>query len=65
MKRSLNAMVLGLVLFVAQGLFWAEQSVVAPGAKVEKLAGEFEFTEGPTGDAGATSFSPTSPLTAS
>ena len=26
-------------------------SVVAPGAKVEKLAGDFQFTEGPTSDA--------------
>ena len=26
-------------------------SVVAPGAKLEKLAGDFKFTEGPTGDA--------------
>ncbi|GMU21829.1 MAG: gluconolactonase [Phycisphaerae bacterium] len=28
------------------------QGVTAPGAKVEKLSGEFEFTEGPTADAG-------------
>lgn len=28
----------------------AEASVVAPGAKLEKLAGGFEFTEGPTSD---------------
>ena len=27
------------------------ESVVAPGAQVEKLAGEFQFTEGPTADA--------------
>ncbi len=30
----------------------AADSVVAPGAKLEKLAGGFEFTEGPTCDAG-------------
>lgn len=29
----------------------ADQSVVAPGAQVEKLAGDFSFTEGPTADA--------------
>ena len=27
------------------------ESVVAPGARVEKLAGDFKFTEGPTCDA--------------
>src|SRR5262245_1153118 len=31
------------------GLAWAD-SVVAPGAKLQKLAGEFEFTEGPACD---------------
>jgi gluconolactonase len=30
----------------------AEPGVLAPGAKVEKLAGDFAFTEGPTCDAG-------------
>ena len=29
----------------------AAESVLAPGAKLEKLAGDFLFTEGPTGDA--------------
>ena len=29
----------------------AEDGVTAPGAKVERLAGDFEFTEGPTADA--------------
>jgi gluconolactonase len=28
----------------------AAESVLAPGAKVEKLAGDFQFTEGPTAD---------------
>ena len=28
----------------------AAQGVIAPGAKVEKLAGDFEFTEGPAAD---------------
>jgi gluconolactonase len=29
----------------------AESSLIAPGAKLEKLAGDFMFTEGPTADA--------------
>jgi hypothetical protein len=51
MKRSLNAMVLGLGLIMAQWLSCVEHGVVAPGAKVEQPAGDFEFTEGPTCDA--------------
>jgi len=37
-----------------KGVTWIAQekkSVVAPGAKVEKLAGDFKFTEGPIADA--------------
>ena len=34
----------------------AESTVVAPGAKVEKLAGDFQFTEGPTADAAGNVF---------
>ncbi len=51
MKRSSFALVLGMGLLWLLGLSCAEPSVVAPGAKVEKLAGDFEFTEGPTCDA--------------
>ena len=41
-----------LVALVGAGMCCAEKaSVVAPGAKVEKLAGGFKFTEGPTPDA--------------
>ena len=36
---------------IASLLHAAETGVVAPGAKVEKLAGDFQFTEGPTADA--------------
>jgi gluconolactonase len=32
------------------------QSVIAPGAKLEKLAGEFTFTEGPTADSAGNVF---------
>ena len=49
MKRSSFALVLGMGWLL--GVSCAEPSVVAPGAKVEKLAGDFEFTEGPTCDA--------------
>ena len=34
----------------------ARRSVVAPGASLEKLAGGFDFTEGPTGDASGNVF---------
>ncbi len=34
----------------------AADTVLAPGAKVEKLAGEFQFTEGPTADAAGNVF---------
>jgi gluconolactonase len=51
MKRTLTAMVLGLGLFMALSQSVAEAGVVAPGATVEKLAGDFQFTEGPTCDA--------------
>jgi hypothetical protein len=44
-------MVLGLGLIMAQWLSCVEHGVVAPGAKVEQPAGDFEFTEGPTCDA--------------
>jgi len=33
------------------GTAFGAESVVAPGAKLEKLAGDFKFTEGPTADA--------------
>ena len=41
------------------------ERVVAPEATVEKVAGGFAFTEGPTCDADGTCCSPTSPMTAS
>ncbi|MEI6194544.1 MAG: SMP-30/gluconolactonase/LRE family protein [Verrucomicrobiota bacterium] len=42
----------GLVCFIATAFrLIAADSVVAPGAKLQKLAGDFLFTEGPTCDA--------------
>jgi len=51
MKRTLTAMVLGLGLLMAHTQSAAGDGLVAPGATVEKLAGDFQFTEGPTCDA--------------
>ncbi len=49
--------VVSLVLAVLAGLASAAgKGVLAPGAKVEKLAGDFAFTEGPTCDAGGNLF---------
>jgi gluconolactonase len=42
---------LGAALGAAQSASTAAQRVVAPGATVQKLAGDFAFTEGPTCDA--------------
>jgi gluconolactonase len=39
-----------IALLVAPSPFASAESVVAPGAKLEKLAGDFLFTEGPTCD---------------
>jgi gluconolactonase len=56
MNRHGRAAVLGLGAIVALALSSAQRDVVAPGAKVEKLAGGFQFTEGPTCDAGGNLF---------
>jgi gluconolactonase len=46
------AVSLTIVLFAASTrLFAQEGSILAPGAKLEKLSGEFKFTEGPASDA--------------
>ena len=50
MYRSVKAIVLGLAA-IGPWPCGAQDGVIAPGAKLEKLAGDFEFTEGPTGDA--------------
>jgi gluconolactonase len=50
MTRSLSALVLVLAPF-ATWVFAEESNVLAPGAEVQRLAQEFEFTEGPTCDA--------------
>src|SRR5512147_2559307 len=49
-KPSLIALLV-INVFGAASVIAAENSVRAPGAKLEKLAGDFKFTEGPTCDA--------------
>lgn len=51
MKRQLCSLI--LILFVVAATAWSVEkiSVVAVGAKVEKLVGGFKFTEGPAVDA--------------
>jgi gluconolactonase len=51
MKKIFKAATLGLGLMTGTLLPGADRSVIAPGAKVEKLAGDFKFTEGPSCDA--------------
>ncbi len=51
MKTIISASLLVLAFVSGTRLLAAESGVIAPGAKVEKLAGDFKFTEGPTCDA--------------
>jgi len=51
MNRKWYALVVLLFVVTATGYGAERASVVAPGAKVEKLAGGFRFTEGPAADA--------------
>lgn len=51
MNRTIVAVIMGWsCVFIGTALA-AESGVIAPGATVQKLAGEFKFTEGPTCDA--------------
>lgn len=51
MNRHVWLAVLALVSSAQGHLLGAEGSLIAPGAKLEKLAGGFAFTEGPAADA--------------
>ena len=51
MNRKWIGLVLLAVMLVSIGPGAEKVSVIAPGAKVEKLAGGFKFTEGPASDA--------------
>jgi len=56
MNRRWYVGVLGLALMAVLRVSGAENRVIAPGAKLEKLAGDFKFTEGPTCDAAGNVF---------
>ena len=51
MKQVLLTTALGILPMLAISATAAERGILAPGAKLEKLAGEFKFTEGATCDA--------------
>ena len=51
MKRKWIGLTVLLFVVVTTGYSAEKSSVVAPGAKVKKLAGGFRFTEGPAADA--------------
>ena len=51
MNRKWLGLTVLLFVVVAVGYGAEKSSVVAPGAKLEKLAGDFQFTEGPAADA--------------
>src|SRR5512137_1621618 len=55
MKTRLRTIIAGCLVTSALATQAAE-SVLAPGAKLEKLAAEFRFTEGPTCDAAGNVF---------
>jgi len=50
MKRTALSIVLVWVCVPGSRLWAAENGVIAPGATLEKLSGEFKFTEGPAAD---------------
>ncbi len=51
MNRKRYVSIVLLLVFLSAGCSGEQLSVVADGAKVEKLAGGFKFTEGPAADA--------------
>lgn len=51
MRKLIFLLIPAFVPVCGQHLAVADESMIAPNAKVEKLAGEFEFTEGPAVDA--------------
>ena len=51
MKMPLLLPLAGIGLFIVLAPVASAESVIAPGAQLQKLAGDFQFTEGPTCDA--------------
>jgi gluconolactonase len=56
MKTHLASLARAALALAAALPLGAADTVLAPGARVEKLAGEFQFTEGPTADAAGNVF---------
>jgi len=56
MNRKLNTYAAFLLAVAATGFGSEPRSLVSPGAKVQKLAGDFKFTEGPAADAAGNVF---------
>ena len=50
MKKTILTMILMLIPMLVGRAAGSESAIIAPGAKLEKLAGGFEFTEGPASD---------------
>ncbi|MCX7048070.1 MAG: SMP-30/gluconolactonase/LRE family protein [Candidatus Sumerlaeota bacterium] len=51
MNKMMAVLIMSMMAMACAGLYAAEGGVTAPGAKLEKLAGGFSFTEGPACDA--------------
>ena len=56
MRKTLKISAVCLLLVCAACLFGQERGIIAPGAKLEKLADGFTFTEGPAVDAAGNVF---------
>src|SRR5690349_20368096 len=56
MKRFHIALLASLTAMSLHAATNAPSSIIAPGAKLEKLSGEFQFTEGPSHDANGNVF---------
>jgi len=51
MKTTLPLLIVASLFTLCSGSLAAESTIIAPGAKVEKLGGDYAFTEGPAADA--------------
>jgi gluconolactonase len=50
-KKNILLTLMALIVISQSPLFGEDEKLLAPGVKVEKLAGDFKFTEGPATDA--------------
>ena len=51
MKKNIASAIVLIALIISVPVIGLCEDIIAPGAKVEKLAGDFKFTEGPAVDA--------------